>query len=1287
MGRYVKSHSNYVLKTKHQEINDGIIYERDITTIGGRDRFAKGQVPIYKSGNFVITVNNDNTAYKKTPSQEWKGNDEGDVWTLDILKNYEKDEKSSDDRKIVLKKDYYDLRDFAYFGSCSELIRTSVNNIIDKFPGELFIPIIKTWVFSDGAKFYTKEVADAYKAESGLQYSEENETISVTYTNTNGEIPIKSEFKLPPGVDDNATLFAIDNPFGINMHNYMVPEGENPLKYFADGGIDNYVAYTKNSDDEWDFDNPISLSFKGFTQYFYPNRKEISGINVDKECSGTEGELSVTSSIKYEQNYCPGDYMGYLELGIGDCDAKIYVFMGDNNEPKYFFNPDSTTISVASNCSSENDEVTFTASDGESCLINYRIRPKDDIIEDYYKSLNTFESILLNRSTNYNATFEVIKDSDYGYYIETGRFKFPTTYGGYNLGSNGAAFSEYIERLVDIGEYYDERFTDNLWRSMTHEAIKNFDWTYTRHFNPGDEIEFVEGGNKIQKIIRLYGREFDETRSYIDAIADNNTITYDNINNLPDYFFTDKLEDDGWDVKLVNPFKLTEYVNGAEVTIPASQKKQAEITNSYNGNHLERIFTEDYGVTSVKPYTKDNITSLRKVTCNKFVTTKFTESCENDTISLTASFGSELENAIDLRYNADECVCDGNGLTLTSETGEGQKDGYHDDCCNIIKIYSSEKEYTSADVNSEFLKRFILNSKYILRHKGTKEGIEMLLGLFGLRSRDYVYSNDSYFRVEGTGDSQKLVLSDFGKKYYKKLDLNSAMAYDYDIKEYTMFTTRFEDTYDSEKQMYHMDWINSLKLTTYNTPEFRSGRYVSYQGLPVAYRVKDGKRYIYPSFQNYLQYDGGMYYQMNGGWLSKSPFMFDAKNNIIPIDYDSDNFKHTALYTETVKNIKCVQTLDELLSNASLATNSGDICQVIEVKPDMTNRYAIVDGVVYKLLEDEGYSFFYVTVSNNAMSVGNAFLTDIVYISNPFADNGKLKIDLNDDSYNGKSIKVYVVNGDIDVHSNSSSITTFTIFENGKYMEGNNFTNYFRINNPDFNGELSVLGWQQLRDDEYEYYLMDSVMDYDKGNNPHTGHMNYDKGHEYLNRFAHLFKPIYEQGLFDDSEVDENIYEESQTYGFKNLVAEDDCYKNYDQYLYEDDKCHFFGDLLTKDGRKYTYDLDSFNSLDSTSFRKIQLRLGDIKKYHYGKSNCGDDVPGTKDGVTNQIVNTKRIDIEFFLNSSDEYSNGWLEEAKYIDAVILPYLTQMIPSNVILTVKYKSKAYKVCDECNNTISC
>ena len=97
MAKYVKSYSNYVLKTKHQETNDGIIYERDITTIGGRDHFSAGQVPLYRSGNFIITINNDDTSHKKSSTQGWESNLSGDTWTLDILSQYKKDEKSSYD--------------------------------------------------------------------------------------------------------------------------------------------------------------------------------------------------------------------------------------------------------------------------------------------------------------------------------------------------------------------------------------------------------------------------------------------------------------------------------------------------------------------------------------------------------------------------------------------------------------------------------------------------------------------------------------------------------------------------------------------------------------------------------------------------------------------------------------------------------------------------------------------------------------------------------------------------------------------------------------------------------------------------------------------------------------------------------------------------------------------------------------------------------------------------------------------------------------------------------------
>ena len=43
------------------------------------------------------------------------------------------------------------------------------------------------------------------------------------------------------------------------------------------------------------------------------------------------------------------------------------------------------------------------------------------------------------------------------------------------------------------------------------------------------------------------------------------------------------------------------------------------------------------------------------------------------------------------------------------------------------------------------------------------------------------------------------------------------------------------------------------------------------------------------------------------------------------------------------------------------------------------------------------------------------------------------------------------------------------------------------------------------------------------------------------------------------------------------------------------------------------------------------------------------------------------------MNSKDKYSVEWLEEVKYIESVIMPYLSQVIPSNIILTAKYRNK--------------
>ena len=136
---FIKSHSNYVLKKKHQDVSDGTIFERDITTIGAVDQFSPGQTPIYRSNNFIITVRNDGKPSNQYNSTKWKENDSGETWTLQTVSGMVSDYEDDNDTKIVLKQDYYDFRDFAYYGSLTELFRASVTDIMARFPGELYV--------------------------------------------------------------------------------------------------------------------------------------------------------------------------------------------------------------------------------------------------------------------------------------------------------------------------------------------------------------------------------------------------------------------------------------------------------------------------------------------------------------------------------------------------------------------------------------------------------------------------------------------------------------------------------------------------------------------------------------------------------------------------------------------------------------------------------------------------------------------------------------------------------------------------------------------------------------------------------------------------------------------------------------------------------------------------------------------------------------------------------------------------------------------------------------------
>lgn len=1128
---FIKSHSNYVLKSKHQNVNDGTIYERDITTIGGVNQFSKGMTPIYRSNNFIISVRNDTGSTNVYNNSKWeKSTSASTIWTLENVSGMTSNNDDSNDVKIVLKQDYYDFCDFAYYGSLSELFRASVTDILDRFPGELYCT-------SNNIYYTTYETINQETIEDSVILGGEN-------------------------------LYNLDNPFGIDIYS-LSKHGEdaNPLKFFADEGYKNYQIIKKDG-----------------------NLIDIKSWNVEEQSDKT----------------CKGGKICKVVLNKNVLNEKIDIFVYIGDDDKIFYMCDTSL---------------------DPSLNGMHIRPKEEFISEFYNKCDNFQKLIMNRKSTplYKAVFSVLKENEYGFYRDFETFVFPTTFGGYNIIANDYGFSDYTKRLADIGEFYDNRVSDNIYRSMTHEAIKNFDWTYTKEYTQGDEEEYVFGGQKIQKALRVIGREFDEIKSYIDNIKNIRKLSYDERSNMPDYFLKYSLDSDGWDIKLPYPYE-----------------------GNVDDDENECAFTISSQDKIVKPYSS----SLIEDGMNKYGFFMYKGDEDDDTVKL----------AVPNKYS-------GTDYHFASAESSGST-WYRCTTRNRIKPYTSDKEYSYHDMSNEFLRRLRLNSKYIWRHKGTVEGIEMILGMFGLKSKrfcDASYDNE--------------------------------LKADYEISEYSWSTEPIEDKWDCLHNMYYFDWVNSTKNIVYDyrgTSEYTnasaSSDYVSYQGLPVGYKdvgtEEPKRRFLYPNFNKDEKYDGDPYFQMKGGWQNK---VYEDGNKKYYFQFNEDftniiKSDTKPIYKETVKSIKSVNTLSDLLSISIGDTFDGDICFVSSIYDNVM----VVEDTVYNIYteyNDKNERRRFVKLMKEG---GSIRLTSSKYFSDDitvFDENISPKRYDIENVENGFIIKAYIndTNSEptedniyldrkflcISENDGEFSITTVTIIESDDKHE---YTNYFLLDNAQFANmmarEFDVVGedkkviengWRRLKYTDDDYKRISTLTNYFKGNNPHNGNLTYDNGYEYFSYFNTLFKYASENYLFDErchDDVDSLIDELNDTCGFKSLSKE-----NYNITINEDSKVHYFGNYQT-----YVYDKDKKDYV-LTDVTYTSLNDMDCRKYS-GNTMIYKNVD-VNDKVTNQIINTKRMSITFFV---DKFSKDYTwTQIKYIDDVVMNYLTQLIPSTAIVDIKYKTR--------------
>ena len=559
------------MRSRHQRTDLGTILERDWVTTNGLNvlRFGPGRKIWYNSGNFVFTTANIPTYHKKH-----KLATEIKTWTWD-------DCKSADGTVNDVTPNFYttDLRDYAYYGSCVEMIRSTVEDIISDFPGSMMTTF--NYPKTDWRK--TGHIVEYIESEPKFKLVKGNISLQITpsddYPENCWNINKKwfyytgSQWEKVTEVSNISSMTELDTYYYvledgtikklvektvikdgkeetyIDIDNYGTPiVTNNFISYYTkDFKYHEYNYENKKFEekkapigviDGFVLDNPfkIDMHHKRVILDKYDNPMRFMAQSWSKYCViNGDGKEEKITSFKIE----PKDVTKCCEEGMVMYDIKIWTEKTEKSNPyvikAYYVGGDIVYIY---NNNKDKNNPTIT-----------EIRPQQEYIDDYFANLKGFKRQLLRQDTIplYSNKFITPVEENLIWFYPIEMHIWPSK--GYCIDISSEAFETFIGNLFDLAQHFDELWSDNLYRSMTHESIKNFDWTYSRDYYEGDAQDNIEGGERMQKIIRVFGRAFDDIKLYIDTMKNIKNTTYDKYKNAPEALLSDEVSIKGIDVK------------------------------------------------------------------------------------------------------------------------------------------------------------------------------------------------------------------------------------------------------------------------------------------------------------------------------------------------------------------------------------------------------------------------------------------------------------------------------------------------------------------------------------------------------------------------------------------------------------------------------------------------------------------------------------------------------------------------------------------------------------------
>ena len=164
---------------------------------------------------------------------------------------------------------------------------------------------------------------------------------------------------------------------------------------------------------------------------------------------------------------------------------------------------------------------------------SFYLKPNKFETQTQFNSFGVVEKFLLNQTSvpQYKAEIQLPKLSENGQNYVIKETLIWEKQDLWNIDVKTQKYTDYLKKLVDIGEELDGYKTNLVSRFLTTGALKEFD----------------SGGRKVEKTLQIYGRSFDDVKRFIDGIAYMNNVTYDGKNNVPNQLLKNLAKMLGWE--------------------------------------------------------------------------------------------------------------------------------------------------------------------------------------------------------------------------------------------------------------------------------------------------------------------------------------------------------------------------------------------------------------------------------------------------------------------------------------------------------------------------------------------------------------------------------------------------------------------------------------------------------------------------------------------------------------------------------------------------------------------